>query len=846
MTALDQRVGSALPRSLSDSETARIDLPITGMTCAACVNRVEQSLRAAPGVTKAGVNLATARATVEYQPQSATVRDLIHAVELAGYGTAGIARATFVVDDSARPSGSASPIEKQLERLPGVVSSSFNLAASRIDVDYVAGSGDPRQARKLLEDLGYSVLETNQGDPEGAESSAREAEYRSLRRKFWIAAALSLPVLVMAMTHGRVSWLNFRGAAWLQLVLTTPVVFYCGRQFYRGAWAGLRHRSADMNTLIALGTGTAYLYSVVAMIAPSWFVDGAITEHNASEAVMAPVYFEAAAVIIALILLGRLLEARAKGKASAAIRKLIGLQPRTARVIRNGTESEVEIADVVPGDVIVIRPGERIPVDGRVLDGTSAIDESMLTGESLPVVKVAGADVFGATINGTGTFRFEATRVGRDTALAQIVRLVQEAQGSKAPIARLADMISGIFTPVVLCIAIATFAAWFVLAPNDVRLNMAVLSFVSVLIIACPCALGLATPAAIMVGTGRGAELGVLIRGGDVLERAGSVTTVVLDKTGTVTRGVPELTEVVALNGIPESELLRVVGSAERRSEHPLAEAIARGAARRGIQLTDPASFRAIPGLGVETSIDGRTILLGNQTLMSERGVDVSDAAGTMDELSSRGRTAVLAAIDGRLAGVIAVADEVKPSSKEAIARLRALGLEIVLLTGDNRRTAQAVANEVGIRRVLSEVLPAGKVEEIRRLEQSGERVAMVGDGINDAPALAQAHIGVAIGTGADVAIEASDITLIGGDLSGVASAISLSRATMRTVKQNLFWAFFYNVVGIPVAAGILYPLTGWLLSPVIASAAMSLSSVSVLTNSLRLRAFVPPAGRLA
>jgi Cu+-exporting ATPase len=834
MTALDSGVDTALPRSLSDSETVRIDLPITGMTCAACVSRVEQSLRAAPGVTKVGVNLATARATVEYHPESATVRDLIHAVDLAGYGTAGIARATFVVDDSARPSGSASPVEKQLERVPGVVAVSFNLAASRIYVDYIAGSADVHRMKVLLEDLGYHVLESSEGDPEGAEASARAAEYRELQLKFWVAAALSLPVLVLAMSHGRIGWLDFRGASWVQLALTTPVVLYSGRQFYRGAWASMRHRSADMNTLIAIGTGTAYLYSIVATIAPSWFVDGVKSS-------MAPVYFEATAVIIALILLGRLLEARAKGQASEAIRKLIGLQPRTARVVRDGHEFEIDLSDVVPGDLVVLRPGERIPVDGTLLDGASAVDESMLTGESMPIAKRPGTHVFGGTMNGMGTFRFKATRVGRDTALAQIVRLVQEAQGSKAPIARLADVISGIFTPVVLCIAVATFAAWFVLAPNDVRLNMAVVSFVSVLIIACPCALGLATPAAIMVGTGRGAQLGVLIRGGDVLERAGSVTTVVLDKTGTVTRGIPELTDVIPLDGVAESELLRLVGSAERRSEHPLADAIARGAARRGIQLVDPASFRAIPGLGIETSVDGRAVLLGNQTLMSERGVDVSDAAGALDELASRGRTPVFAAIDGRLAGVIAVADEVKPSSKEAITRLRALGLEVVLMTGDNRRTAEAVASEVGIRRVLAEVLPAGKVEEIRRLQQGRERVAMVGDGINDAPALAQADVGVAIGTGADIAIEASDITLIGGDLSGVASAISLSRATMRTVKQNLFWAFLYNIAGIPVAAGILYPLTGWLLSPVIASAAMSLSSVSVLTNSLRLRGFVPP-----
>jgi Cu+-exporting ATPase len=840
MTALDQRVESTLPRSLSESETARLDLPITGMTCASCVSRVEQALRAAPGVTKADVNLATARATVEYHPKSASVRDLMRAVELAGYGTAGIAHATFVVDDSARPSGSATAIEKQLGQLSGVVSVSFNLAAARIDIDYVAGSVEPRSMRELLEDLGYHVLESRGTNPEAAEEAARAAEYRDLQRKLWVAAALSLPVLVIAMSHGRISWLDPRAASWIQLALTTPVVLYSGRQFYRGAWAGLKHRSADMNTLIAMGTGAAYLYSVVATIAPSWLIDGARKAAQSHSTAMAPVYFEAAAVIIALILLGRLLEARAKGKASEAIRKLIGLQPRTARVLRGGNEVDVDLADVMAGDLVIVRPGDRIPVDGKVVDGTSAVDESMLTGESLPVAKVPGREVFGGTINGTGAFRFEATRVGRDTALAQIVHLVQEAQGSKAPIARLADVISGVFTPVVLCIAIATFAAWFVLAPDPVRLNLAVMSFVSVLIIACPCALGLATPAAIMVGTGRGAELGILIRGGEVLEHAGSVTTVVLDKTGTVTRGVPKLTDIVALDGVAEAELLRLVGSAERRSEHPLAEAIARGATERGILLTHPSSFRAIPGLGVETTVDGRSILLGNRTLMSERGVDVTQAARPVDELTSRGRTPVLAAIDGRLAGIIAVADEIKPSSKHAISSLRALGLEVVLMTGDNRRTADAVASEVGVKRVLAEVLPAGKVEEIRRLQQSGERVAMVGDGINDAPALAQADVGIAIGTGADVAMEASDITLIGGDLSGVASAISLSRATMRTVKQNLFWAFIYNVVGIPVAAGVLYPLTGWLLSPVIASAAMSLSSVSVLTNSLRLRAFAP------
>ncbi len=827
-----------------DPAAARVDLPITGMTCAACVSRVERSLLDAQGVNAANVNLATARATIEYNPAATTVRELITAVEGAGYGAGGIARATFILDDSARPAGAAGPIERQLVKLPGVVSASFNLASSRVEVEYIAGSAEPRRMKALLEGLGYHVGESSESDdPEGAAEAARTAEYHDLRRKFWIATLLSLPVLLMAMSHGRIAWLEFRGSGWLQLILTTPVVLYCGRQFYKGAWAALRHRSADMNTLIALGTGTAYLFSIVALVAPAWFINGATTHKMGaapSSAGMAPVYFEAASVIIALILLGRLLEARAKGKASEAIRKLIGLQPRTARVIRNGAELQVDVSDLSVGDLVLIRPGERIPVDGIIRDGASAVDESMLTGESMPVSKDVGAPVYGGTVNGTGSCRFEATKVGRDTALAQIVRLVEKAQGSKAPIARLADVISGIFTPVVLCIAIATFAAWFVLAPVDSRLNLAVLSFVSVLIIACPCALGLATPAAIMVGTGRGAELGVLIRGGEILERAGSVTTVVLDKTGTVTRGIPRLTDLIALNGVAESELLRLAASAERRSEHPLGDAIAREARARGIQLSEAVRFRAIPGHGVETSVEGRDILLGNSALLRDRGVDVSSAMGPLTELASRGRTPMLAAVDGRLAGVIAVADEIKPSSKEAIARLRALGLEVVLMTGDNRRTAEAVANEVGISRVLAEVLPAGKADEIRRLQQGRERVAMVGDGINDAPALAQADVGIAIGTGADVAIEASDVTLISGDLSGVASAIALSRATMRTVKQNLFWAFFYNVIGIPIAAGVLYPITGWLLSPVIASAAMSFSSVSVLTNSLRLRGFAP------
>jgi Cu+-exporting ATPase len=573
-------------------------------------------------------------------------------------------------------------------------------------------------------------------------------------------------------------------------------------------------------------------------------MNGIVGMTNAAQhgsATMMPVYFEAASVIIALILLGRLLEARAKGQTSDAIRRLVGMQAKTARVLRDERELDVAFEDVVVGDVVVVRPGEKIPVDGVIAEGASAVDEAMLTGESLPVEKKIGDEVFGGTINKTGAFRFTATKVGKDTALQQIVKLVQEAQGSKAPIARLADTVSGIFTPVVLCVAIATFVVWFVFAPVDVRFTMALVNFVSVLIIACPCALGLATPTAIMVGTGKGAQHGVLIRGGESLETAGKLQTVVLDKTGTITRGVPALTDVIAADGMDEDELLRIVASAEKLSEHPLGEAIVRGAQERHLTFSEASNFNALAGHGIEARVDNRALLLGNARLMSERSIALDGFTERAEQLAADGKTAMYAAVDERLAGVLAVADEIRPESAEAIAALQRLGLEVVMMTGDNRRTAEAVAKRVGIERVLAEVLPEGKAGEIKRLQvEEGRVVAMVGDGLNDAPALAQADVGIAIGTGTDVAIEASDITLIKGDLRGVLTGIALSRATIRTIKQNLFWAFIYNVVGIPVAAGLLYPLTGWLLSPIIASAAMSLSSVSVVTNSLRLRRFRP------
>ncbi len=628
-------------------------------------------------------------------------------------------------------------------------------------------------------------------------------------------------------------------------------MFYSGWQFYRGAWAALKHRSADMNTLIAVGTGAAYLYSVAATLFPGFFAGATGQDpmgmaghagHGATAAPSAPVYFEAASVIIALILLGRLLESRAKGQTGEAIRRLMGLQAKTARVVRQGRERDVPVEEVEPGDVVLVRPGEKVPVDGVVLDGASAVDESMLTGESLPVEKKAGDEVFGATLNKTGAFRFTATKVGKDTALQQIVKLVQDAQGQKAPIARLADVISGIFTPIVLSIAVATFVLWYVLAPTEVRFTLALVNFVAVLIIACPCALGLATPTAILVGTGKGAENGVLVKGGEALETAHKLQTIVLDKTGTITEGRPALTDVVAAPGMAEDELLRLAASAEFGSEHPLGEAIVRGAQERNLSLGGATSFRALAGHGIEAEVEGKRLLLGNAKLMREQNVALAGSEERAGALAENGKTPMYVAVDGRLAGLLAVADPVKPESKAAIAALKRQGLEVVMMTGDNQKTADAVAREVGVDRVLAEVLPEGKATEVRRLQEEEKRVVgMVGDGINDAPALAQADVGIAIGTGTDVAMEASDITLLKGDLRDVVTAIALSKATLRTVKQNLFWAFLYNTIGIPVAAGLLYPMTGWLLSPIIASLAMSLSSVSVVTNSLRLRGFKAP-----
>lgn len=750
--------------AIAPDKTERIDLPVTGMTCAACAARIERSLSKADGVEEASVNLATERATVRFDPGVTGIDRIVETIRGAGY-------------DAIVPSSSS------------------------------AAAGVDEQAR------------------------VRDEEYAKLRLKFFVAVVLALPVLLIAMSHGRIALLDFPGAGWLQLVLATPVVFFCGSQFYRGALAALRHRTADMNTLIALGTGSAFVYSSVAVL----------TGMRDTHGMPVPVYFEAAAVIIALILLGKMLEARAKGRTSAAIKRLIGLQAKTATVIRDGSEIEVGIESVIPGDVVLVRPGEKLPVDGIVRDGFSSIDESMLTGESLPVDKTAGDTVFGGTINRTGSFQYQATRIGRETMLARIVEMVERAQGSKAPIARLADVVSGIFTPVVLCIAIATFAAWFVLAPTETRFTLALVNFVSVLIIACPCALGLATPTAIMVGTGLGAENGVLVRSGESLEIAHRISTVVLDKTGTITRGAPRATEIFSVSGSPDF-MLTLAGAAEAASEHPVAKAIVHAAHERALRLPTATGFSALPGQGMRAQVDGRDVLIGNAALMAANKISIEPVRAALERVSQKGETPIIVTIDREAVGIFGVADEIREESKPAIDAMKRMGIRVVMLTGDNERTASEVARTVGVIDVVANVLPSDKAAEVRRLRESGAVVAMVGDGINDAPALAEADVGIAIGTGTDVAIEASDMTLLKGDLRRVVTAIALSRATMTTVKQNLFWAFVYNVIGIPIAAGILYPVTGWLLSPVLASAAMSLSSVSVLTNSLRLRSFRPAA----
>ena len=815
------------PSRPSGGKAQRIDLPVRGMSCAGCAANIQKNLGALEGVDKANVNFATSMATVIFDPDVVKPVEFASRIREIGYDVGTVA-AEIPIEGIVCAS-CVRKIETALLELRGVVKASVNLATGRARVEYLPAETHISELKRTIESTGYKVLEVPADvETEDLERTMRQKEYRRLKLRFISGIILAIVIFIGSMPHW-FRWVpHFLSNFYVLWALATPVQFLIGWPFLRGAWKSFRHRSADMNTLVAVGTLSAYLYSAAATFFPGFF----------RQAGVAPaVYFDTSAFIIALILFGRLLEARAKGQTSEAIRKLAGLEPRTARLVRGGEEIDIPIGEVQVGDLVVVRPGERVPVDGSVEDGRSTVDESMITGESMPVTKTPGSEVVGGTLNRSGSFRFRATKVGKDTVLARIIRLVQEAQGSKAPIQRLADVIAGYFVPVVISIAVATFVVWFDFGPAP-ALTFALLNFVAVLIIACPCALGLATPTAVMVGTGKGAENGILIKGGESLETVHRVDTVVFDKTGTLTKGEPEVTDLVALPSFTEDEILRLAAAAERRSEHPLGEAVLKKARGRDFAIGEPLEFQAIEGHGVEATVEARKILLGNSKLLADRGVETGGLEDKAEELSAEGKTVIFAAIDGKPAGLVAVADTLKDHSAEAVAGLRKLGLEVVMLTGDHRKTAEAIAAQLGIDRVIPEVLPENKVREIKNLQAAGRRVAMVGDGINDAPALAQADVGIAIGTGTDIAMEASDITLIRDDLRAVASAIALSKRTLKVIKQNLFWAFFYNVVGIPVAAGVLYPFFGLLLNPILASAAMAFSSVSVVSNSLRLRRF--------
>jgi len=828
----DREAGASQDVSVNAGE--KLDLPIKGISCASCVAKIEKGLSRLRGVTDAKVNFATQRAAITFDPGQVHMSDFIRTIQELGY-KAGSEKVTLPVQEMSCAS-CAEKVQTALNHVPGVIRADVNFATEKATVEYVPGQVTVKEFSRAVEAIGYKILEVEEGDVVEMEKAAREADFRKLKHKFTAGVILVIPLFILVhwdkLGLSQIWAFSKQTNFFIQLIFQTPVQFWVGRQFYKGAWAAARRKTTDMNTLIAVGTSAAYLYSVLATFFPWIF---------AAKGLLPEVYFDTAGAIIVLILLGRLLEARAKGQTSEAIKKLIGLQAKMAMVVREGQEIEIPVEEVQMGDTVMVRPGEKIPVDGVILEGHSSVDESMVTGESIPVEKTAGEDVIGATLNKTGTFKFKATKVGKDTMLAQIIKMVEGAQGSKPPIARLADIIASYFVPAVIGIAVLTFVVWYFFGPAP-ALTYAVLNFVAVMIIACPCALGLATPTSIMVGTGKGAEHGVLIRGGEALEMAHKLNTIVLDKTGTITKGEPSVTDVVEAEGVQREEVLRLAASAEKGSEHPLGEAIVNKAKEKQLEVEASTDFNAIPGHGIEATIGEKRVLLGNIRLMKDRGISLNDLEHKAEDLSGEGKTPMFVAVDGKLAGIIAVADTLKENSKTALAALRHLGLEVVMLTGDNRRTAEAIGKQIGVDRILAEVLPEQKAEQVKTLQAEGKKVSMVGDGINDAPALVQADVGIAIGTGTAVAMESADITLISGDLTGVVTAIALSKATIRNIKQNLFWAFAYNTILIPVAAGVLFPFFGILLNPIFAAAAMGLSSVTVVSNALRLRRFRPPA----
>ena len=816
-----------------------MELGVQGMTCASCVGRVERGLKKVTGVETATVNLATERATVTYDPQQTDPQALLAKVKDIGYEPL-VGEADLSIQGMTCAS-CVGRVERALRKVDGVLDATVTLATERASVRYLPSAVSVGQLKAVVTAAGYEVLDTGAGaDRSDQEREAREQEVRSLRRAVTFSAVFAIPLAILAMVpmlvpavndwlmgsfgHGVMTTLN-----WVMLALAVPVQFGPGMRFYRLGWKALKNKSPDMNSLVMIGTSAAFFYSLVVTLAPQIFPAG--TAH---------VYYEAAAVVITLILLGKYFEAIAKGRSSEAMRKLLSLQAKTARVVRGGQELELPTDEVLIGDLISVRPGEKIPVDGEVVMGNSFVDESMITGEPVPVAKQTGAAVVGGTINQNGAFQFKATKIGADTALAQIIKLVESAQGSKPPIQGLADRVVSVFVPVVLGIAALTFLIWMLVGGTS-ALSFALVTTVAVLIIACPCAMGLATPTSIMVGTGKAAELGVLFRNGAALEGLQSVNVVAVDKTGTLTKGKPELTDLVTAPGFNRTDVLKLVAAAEDQSEHPIARAIVDAAKRGGVAILPTESFEAVPGYGLDARVQGQLVQVGADRYMQQLGLDVSAFAAQAAQLGDEGKSPLYAAIDGQLAAIIAVADPIKDGSLEAVQALHGQGLKVAMITGDNARTARAIARQLGIDEVLAEVLPSGKSDAVKALQAKGQKVAFVGDGINDAPALAQADVGLAIGTGTDVAVETADVILMSGDLRGVPNAVALSRATLRNIKLNLFWAFAYNIVLIPVAAGVLYPAFGWLLSPVLAAAAMGFSSVFVLTNALRLRGFKPP-----
>jgi P-type Cu+ transporter len=815
----------------------RVELPVSGLHRLGGP-ALEHAISDLPGISHVSANMKDSRIFVDYDPTRSTISDMLEVVRRTGF-TPGSQTLRLKVS-GLYCAECVGRIEDALKQVPGVFDATMSAASNEVKVEYSPAIGDLKWLMQAVEQAGpYTAVRAAQAsEPEmDKEAQAANQEYHSLMRKWWFAAAIGVPTMILSypsLFPILRDWLprgsdNLRYVWYAMAVVSLAVLIYSGRQFFEGMWQGLKHRSANMHTLIAIGTGTAWLYSTIALLFPQLFPSEEFVD----------VYYDVTVVVTALVVLGLAMEVKAKGRTSEAIKKLIGLQPKTARVLRNRTEMDIPVEEVLVGDTVIVRPGEKIPVDGEVVEGHSAVDESMITGESLPVSKKMNDEVIGGTINKTGSFEFLATKVGKDTALASIIRLVQDAQGSKVPIQRIVDRVSGYFTPSVMILAIIGFVVWYNFGPSP-SLAYGLIVAVTTVIIACPCALGMATPMSLTTGIGLGAQNGILIRSGDALQMAEKLNTIILDKTGTITNGKPALTDVISVPGQDEKTLLRLAASVEKSSEHPLAEAIVEGAQLRGLILSDVQSFDAIPGHGVSATVEERHILIGNLKLMNREGVGIGNFEGQMQSLANDGKTPMYVALDGQLAGIIAVADTVKEDSKTAIAAMKRMGLEVVMITGDNERTANAIARQVGVDRVLAEVLPQDKAFNVQKLQLEGKKVAMVGDGINDAPALAQADVGLAIGTGTDIAIEASDITLIKGSLMGVVTAIQISRATMRNVYQNLVGAFIYNTAGLPIALGVLYPFFGILLSPLLAALAMSFSSVTVISNANRLKSWKP------